>query len=323
MWSTMRGPDDGELVRSLSGAEMVARPGARWHYSNLGYALLGQIVARVSGVSCARMIDAELIEPLRLKHTTWEPLTTAATGYRLDPYEDVAHPEPVMDQGAVGVGGQLWATAGDLLVWADALMGGAPQILPEPITAAMHTLHVMTDRERWTQGWGLGLSLERTEHGIMSGHTGAMPGFLAAFLMDRGTRTAVVAFTNVTRGIRLSPLAAELLSEALSYLADPSDEDRRQVDDEAPAPPELDGVLGRWWSEAEETVFAWNAGALRAQLVDPVPGTGPSVFAQVGLDRYRATTGRFEGELLLVQRDDNGKVSGLEWATYPFSRVPR
>lgn len=321
MWATMQGPDDAELLASLSEAEMVARPGERWHYSNLGYALLGQIAGRAAGAPCPRVIDAEIIGPLGLEHTTWRPLPAGATGYRRDPYQDVAHTEPAMNQGAVGVGGELWSTAEDVIGWADALTGGAPDVLPQFVTGAMHTLQTATD-DQWRRGWGLGLILESTDHGILSGHTGAMPGFLAALTMQRTTRTAVIAMTNVTRGIDAAALATNLLEQALDRW--PGDEDDHDGPGalSTPAPDDLVGVLGRWWSEAEETVFSWCGGALRARLASG-PAHGDSTFAAEGPNRYRATSGRFQGERLLVKRGDDGRVVELEWATYPFTRTPR
>jgi hypothetical protein len=61
----------------------------------------------------------------------------------------------------VGVGGRLWSTVTDLLTWRDALMGGAPQVVPTAVIDAMQTLHVLTDTESWAAGWGLGLAVTR------------------------------------------------------------------------------------------------------------------------------------------------------------------
>jgi CubicO group peptidase (beta-lactamase class C family) len=322
LWSTMHGPDDEELRAALDHAEMIDDPGVRWHYSNLGYAMLGQIVAVVTGAPCQEFIDANLIGPLGLHATTWQSTETAATGYRLDRYTDAVHIEPVMDQGAVGVGGQLWSTGEDLIVWADALTGGRPHVVPDAVVSAMHTLHVMTDVDGWTQGWGLGLILDRRDRGILSGHTGAMPGFLAALSMHRSTRTAVAAFTNVTRGIRLASLTAELLEAALDSLDAEPQAAVVSAKPPASAPSELDGVLGRWWCEAEETIFTWREGTLRAHLVD-APATTETTFTVEGPDRYRAAAGRLQGERLIVKRDGHGNVAELDWATYPYTRTPR
>ncbi len=49
MWQTFVGPTEQELAESLPSSELVAEPGAGWHYSNLGYAILGQIVGQTTG----------------------------------------------------------------------------------------------------------------------------------------------------------------------------------------------------------------------------------------------------------------------------------
>jgi CubicO group peptidase (beta-lactamase class C family) len=323
MWATMTGPDATELLAALARAEMVDQPGVRWHYSNLGYAVLGLIVQHVTGHSCEELIERELLAPLGLTGTAWQPGQGAASGYRLDPYDDTVHPEPVMQQGAIGVGGQLWSTAPDLLTWGHALIGGAPDVLPAPVIAAMHTPHVMVDRRRWTQGWGLGLILDRREDRVLSGHTGAMPGFLAALSLDQDSQTVVAALTNVTRGARLTALAADLLHEAQHHLPAPSPQwSPAPSAGSSPCPESLTGVLGRWWCESEETVFTWRHGALHAYLADS-PASSDSVFVPDGPDRYRVDHGRLQGERLHVLRDVDGAVRQLEWATYPYTRTPR
>jgi CubicO group peptidase (beta-lactamase class C family) len=319
MWASMQGPDGRELRDALALAELVDRPGARWHYSNLGYAVIGQVVERVTGTACPTLIDERLIAPLGLSATTWSRPAGAAVGYRVDPYADLVHREPVMDQAAVGVGGQLWSTAVDLLVWGDALAGGAPEIVAPSVVEAMHTLQVMVDTTGWTSGWGLGLILERRGDRVTSGHTGAMPGFLSALSIARATRAIAVALSNATRGAAVGVLAAGVVDDLAASASQPVPEPWEPVEE---VPAELDGVLGRWWSEADETVFTWRAGVLHARLVS-APAASETRFERLGPDRYRAMAGRFSGERLTVRRDGAGAVVGLEWATYPFTRAPR
>ena len=318
MWSTMRGPDQEELIAALARAGTVGRPGERWHYSNLGYAILGQVVRRVTGSAGEDLITAELLTPLGLDCTTWKPTADRAVGYRQDPYlEGVLHREPDMDQGEIGVAGQLWSTAEDLLGWGHALAGGVPDVLPPQVTAAMHTPQALVDPEHWDQAWGLGLILDRRGERVLSGHTGGMPGFGAALCLDRRSGVVVVAFANVTRGIALNELCQEVLDHAA---------DRLPAEPPSERPPTLyqptallTGVLGRWWSESEETVFSWRDGALRAQPAGREESTA-TTFSHEGADRYRALTGRLRGEWLLVKRDERGDVVELEWATYPYRR---
>jgi hypothetical protein len=91
--------------------------------------------------------------------------------------------------------------------------------------------------------------------------------------------------------------------------------------EEAP-PDEIVPLLGRWWSEGEETVFSWRRGRLEGRLVSEPAEREPSVFEPEGGDRFRTVSGRERGELLRVVRDEAGEVTRLYWATYPFTRAP-
>ncbi|WP_063043308.1 serine hydrolase domain-containing protein [Nocardia pseudovaccinii] len=318
MWETMKGPSAAQLRESFDRVEMVAEPGQRWHYSNLGYAILGQIVEQVTGQSCESLIEQTLLVPLDLAHTSWTPPpSNAAIGYRLDPYIDAVHREPVMDQAAIGVGGQMWSTPSDLLRWAHVLGGGEPDIVPLEIVDNMHTLQVMVDTAAWTRGWGLGLILERRGERILAGHTGAMPGFQSALFVHRPTGVAVTALTNATRGIKLVDLAAEIVEAAIAAQPpEPAKEWRP-----APSCPEaVLPILGSWWSEADETVFRWQHDGLHASLAtDPI--SGDTLFVEEGPGRFRAVKGRLEGELLVVSEMADGIE--MRWATYPLTRTPR
>ncbi|MCD5316824.1 serine hydrolase domain-containing protein [Kineosporia babensis] len=322
MWASMQGPDSAEFMELLAQVEFVDEPGVRWAYSNLGYAVLGQVIATVSGQTCEDLIDRELLKPLALNSTMWQPTDQAVTGYRPDPYNDCFIPEPVMDQGVIGVGGQLWSTTTDLLTWGNALLGGAPDIVPASVVEAMHRPQIIVDQQAWTQGWGLGLMLNRRERGVLSGHTGAMPGFLASMTLERRSGTVVVALTNVTRGVRLGNLTTEILEELIPVPQSMTPTVAVPKTDTAPCPPELVGVLGRWWSESEETVFTWSDGTLHAHLAEAAASSATR-FDRVTSDSFRAASGRMKGERMFVRRDADGGVKALEWATYPYSREPQ
>jgi CubicO group peptidase (beta-lactamase class C family) len=319
MWASMQGPTSAELRAALRQVDTIDGPGARWHYSNFGYAVLGQAIEHRTGTSCAELIDTELLAPLRLSHTTWTHPVGAAVGYRVDPYADVLHPEPDMDQAAAGVAGQLWSTASDLLHWGDALTGGAPHVLPDTVVEAMHTPQVMVDRIGWTRGWGLGLILDRRGDRIFAGHTGAMPGYCAALSTERNSRTVTVALTTATRSSVIGALATDITELALST-SPPADIPAWRP--AGPCPAELDGVLGPWWSESAETVVTWRADGLHSHLADNPAGSDTRLIRE-HTDAYRAVGGWLQGERLYIRRDLAGRVSGLEWATYPYTRSPR
>src|SRR5439155_14791109 len=63
-WETLRFPDLEEVLGSLGDAELVLDPGRAWHYSNLGFVLLGQVVARRSGLPVERYVAERGARPL-------------------------------------------------------------------------------------------------------------------------------------------------------------------------------------------------------------------------------------------------------------------
>ena len=87
-------------------------------------------------------------------------------------------------------------------------------------------------------------------------------------------------------------------------------------------PPELEPLLGRWWSEGAEVVIRYRSGRLEALPAAAPADAPPSVFSAAGEDRFRGVSGPEEGELLEVVRDAAGAVSKLYWATYPLTRSP-
>ncbi|MFI6046711.1 serine hydrolase domain-containing protein [Nocardia sp. NPDC051321] len=316
MWESMRGPSEPELREAFTRVEMVAEPGQRWQYSNLGYAAIGAIIEHVTGRRCADLIDEKLLTPLEMSRTTWTPPPDAVVGYRIDPYMDAFHREPVTDMAATAVAGQLWSTPTDLLCWGNALIGAEPDVVPISVVDAMHTMQVMVDTRAWSRGWGLGLILDRRADHILAGHLGAMPGFLAALTTHRESGTVVAACINATRGSNLADLAADIADQAAA--AHPP-----VVPAWKPAPPcpeEIRAILGRWWCDAEEAVFTWRHDGLHAHLAAD-PDNTDTRFMTEAAGCFRAVEGHLHGERLTVTHTTS--EIELRWATYLYTRSPR
>ena len=62
VWETLEFPDRAGLVSALVDARQVLPPGARWHYSNLAFALLGEVVARRSGLDYEDYVTERLLK---------------------------------------------------------------------------------------------------------------------------------------------------------------------------------------------------------------------------------------------------------------------
>ena len=317
VWATMELPSMDDLVEQLPNTELVLAPGDEWHYSNLAYGLLGVIVQELRGRPFREVIRDRVLDPLGMHRTTWLPEPPHATGYLVDPYADTVRVEQPMASEGFGPSGQLWSTPSDLVKLGDFLARPAADVLAPDTVEEMHRVQAMFDAE-WTLAWGLGVALYRDGDRFASGHDGAMPGFLAALMVDRGRGISVAAVGN--SGARSDPhaLAAGLLNDARELVAERSEPWRPG---DAP-PPEVAGVLGRWWSEGEEFLFSHRDGSLQARAARAMEDRPPAVFRPDGPDSFRGVSGRERGELLRVLRDGDGRVRELRWAGYPFTREP-
>jgi hypothetical protein len=295
----------------------VLPPAAAWHYSNLAYALLGHVVARVSGVPFRDYVQERLVGPLGLARTTWGPTPPAALPYFVEPYSDTVRREPELELGGKGGESGLYSTVGDLARWGAFLCDPDESVLAESSVSEMHDLQVMAEAD-WTLGWGLGIELWRRVDRIFAGHTGGFPGFLSILLYSRRERIGAVLLANTSRWAKLSATGLDLAEAALEELPP----ELEPWAPEEPPPDEILPLLGRWWSEGDEVIFGWRRGKLEARLAAVPPEREPSVFEPEGEDRFRTVSGRERGELLRVVRDDAGGVVRLYWATYPFTRAP-
>ena len=306
IWETLEMPDREQLVAGFAEAEQVLDPASLWHYSNLGYAVLGEVVGRVAGIPCERFVEERLLGPLGLGRTSWRPGANAATGYFVERFADAAVREPVIEKRAVAPAGALWSTVEDLARWGSHLLE----------QEEMHAVQVMADADRWSLAWGLGLMLHRRGDRLFAGHDGGAVGHASHLSWSRRERVGIALLTNTENpALDFDPLSlTEKAAEALPLEPEPWRP--------GPAvPPELTGVLGIWWGEGVDWWFEWREGRLQASR--PGRKAAPAMFEREHEDVYRTVSGREQGELLRVVRDGDGAVTKLYWATYPFTREPQ
>jgi CubicO group peptidase (beta-lactamase class C family) len=320
IWESMEPPSRDELIAGLEDAELVLRPGEQWHYSNLVFALLGEIVMRATGEPYADVLQRRILDPLGLTRTSLRPDGPKASPYYVDPYSEIARDEPDPEvTESTGAAGWLWSTAADLARWGAFLADGDDEVLPKAVLDRMARPQAMVDEERWTMGWGLGLGMFRREDRVLVGHDGAMPGFLAGLVVQRRERTGAAVLMNTGSGGGPLALAIDLACVALEAL-------RRVPEPWSPqdaVPPELDGVLGHWWTEGAQIVLSLRSGRFQAELIGGAVGRNISWFEPDGADRWRVAEGRERGELLRAVRGEDGAVTKLYFATYPLTREPQ
>jgi CubicO group peptidase (beta-lactamase class C family) len=310
MFVTGVAPTIDEIVEAMAEYEDVLPAAKAHHYSNLAYALLGEVVARRAEMPYTDYVKTRIFEPLGLERTTWVEQEPRALGYQVDEYTDEAHREGHIEIRGVTPMGQFWSTVPDLCRWVVFLAEGREDVLDPATADEMWFPQVMMNPDLWTIGWGLGLELVQHEGRIFGGHTGAMPGFLAGMFVNRETKTGAVVLTNA--GSRAAVLSIPLeLASATIELWPPEIEPWHP---EPPPPAEVAAILGRWWSEGGEFVFAWRDGKLTVHIPGQAPWIKPSILEPLPEGGYRVASGREVGERLRVEGDR------IIWGGYLFTR---
>lgn len=312
-WERSEGGTFADLAAANDGSGQVFPVGRQFHYSNLAYGLLGEVVARLRGESWWECVDTRILSPLGMARTSYEAVGTHAQGYSVHPYANTLTAEPHPDTGAMAPAGQLWSTVTDLAAYAVFLLDGHPDVLSRDLLDEAMTPQAGTARAGLEYAHGLGFQLQPGGSGTLVGHTGSMPGFVATCFVDRRRRTGVVAFSNAMTGMGASTTAAALLDEL----------ERSEPTVPAPwrpstyVPRELADLLGTWHWGNTLHVFELDGSDLVVRLRGAVQY------------RYRVTDGRVvgvegyqSGEELKVVRRPDGSVSHLDLTTFIFTREP-
>jgi CubicO group peptidase (beta-lactamase class C family) len=221
-----------ELVRAALTTRLVDAPGARAEYSDVGFTLLGEVLARQAGLALDLFARQEIFTPLGMAHTRFNPPPEWKP--RIPPTEDDRTFRKRIIQGEVndenasvmgGVAGHagVFAPAIDIARFAECMLrGGAPILKPE-------TVQLFTRRVESPAGSSCALGWDTPSPPASSGtHFSASSfghlGFTGASLwIDPARQLSVTLLTNRTWPNRMSqairqvrPLVHDAIVEALA-----------------------------------------------------------------------------------------------------------
>src|SRR5918999_3216017 len=143
-------------------------PGEEWSYSNSGFELAKEIVARVSGMSFAEFARRRLFEPLGMQSSAYVPdIMQAGANAALGYQKNGAGWKPFMRLGNNRGGGAVVSTVGDLLVWNDALASGK---LGKFVTDKLHEQTRLSNGRKLK--YARGLIVDHTPGRLVVSHSG-------------------------------------------------------------------------------------------------------------------------------------------------------
>jgi CubicO group peptidase (beta-lactamase class C family) len=211
---------DAELSRMMrEGIPFSAAPGTAYEYSNYGFAILGRIVANVSGMPYPRYIQERVLRPLGMNVTTLEassvPAHRLAHGYRRQDGQWLE--EKQLPDGSFGPMGGMLTSVSDLGRWVGFMLDAWPprdgaergplrrsSVREMQQIARFSGASAVRDTAAGTValnagGYGYGLRVAQTCLFRTSvSHTGGLPGFgsLMRWLPEHGV--GIVAMGNLT-----------------------------------------------------------------------------------------------------------------------------
>ena len=209
---------DTELDHAVHAGPLFACvPGTTFEYSNLGYALIGRVMHRASGMRPQAFITERLLKPLGMTRTVWESKDAPSgsdiiVGLRADN----GQPEPTPLDGGLAPMGGLWSTVADLAKWVDFLADAWPprdgaEAAPlarasrremQRIETAIEPFDARSaDGTVWpfSGGYGLGLQIGYDRDlGEVVEHSGGLPGYGSNMRWVKNTRVGLIALGNAT-----------------------------------------------------------------------------------------------------------------------------
>ena len=310
--------------------ELNFTPGAEFLYSNAGYFLLGEVVARVSGRSLRQFAHHEFFAPLGMTHTHFhddhnEIVADRATGYA--PSGDGFRIN-VTTLDMVGDGG-IFTSVEEWVAWDRNLTEG--KVGGDAWLELMHTRSVLNSGDTIPYAFGI---VHGEHRGLATvGHGGSWVGYRAGMTRYPETGHSFVALCN---GAQIDPMAL-IASTAEVYLedrmtpaaqtaapdaqAEPSEEDDAPQDRPGPDIPDRTRYAGSFHSPELNTTYhlreEGGAGlVLHAGRLDPAPLLAVSEGVLSGRRGMTLRFSALEDGRYQAMMVDAGRVKNLR-----FSRV--
>ena len=210
---------DADLLKTITdGVHFSTVPSTNYEYSNLGFALAGHVITRVSGMPYQDYINENIFKPLGMNSSYWEynkvPEKLLAHGYRW--INNQWREEELLHDGSYGAMGGLMTSIEDFSKYMILHMSAWPpyngnehMVLKRSSLREMH--HPWSVGGAFIQnrpngrncaivsGYGYGLGWSRDCEGRTSvGHSGGLPGFGSQWVMLPEYGIGIVSFANRT-----------------------------------------------------------------------------------------------------------------------------
>ncbi|HPG06399.1 MAG TPA: serine hydrolase domain-containing protein [Saprospiraceae bacterium] len=268
---------DEELLAFVrKGVAFSTPPGTGFEYSNLGFALLGQVIIRASGMPYQQYMNEFILGPIGMTHSIWDYETAGDTplalGYRWE--EEQWKAEPILKDGAYACMGGFISTLEDWARYEAYLLSAWPsgsEGLPGPVSAASvramqqpYALRGIGQNADDPEGpcgqaafYGYGLGWNQNCHGLTYiAHSGGLPGYGSVHVFIPELGIGIIAFANRTYAGMGTPT-----NNALDLIIAKAGLDRRNIHPSSVLESmraALTELLPSWPDSPRDSLFAEN-----------------------------------------------------------------
>jgi CubicO group peptidase (beta-lactamase class C family) len=295
------------LEMAFNQRELNFPPGSDYAYSNTGYNLMAEVVARVSGRSFREFTGERIFEPLGMRHTHFHDDWTEIVPGRAESYRpagDGSYRRVVSSLTALG-SSSLFTTIEDLALW---LRNFRDPVVGAHVMAGMTERGVLTSGD--TIGYAFGLIVGEHRGATTVSHGGSWAGYRSTLLRFPEHGLDVVILANASNmnpgalGLRIADIHLDpvLTPAPLPGTAPPEPTVAPSFD---PGPAELAVYEGEYRSHELHTGYRLAVDGDR--LVARHFRTGTVTLQPVERDVFQAPWfGRVE-----FFRDDDGAIAGF------------
>lgn len=188
-----------KLLTCIPKTSFIGKPGGQFLYSNMGFAMLGLALQRITGVPYMQMVQQRILTPLHMADTFFalpdDKLDRLAEGME-NSNGKINTKLPVNDLQGRGYrvpNGGLFSTPTDLSKFALSLMG-KPALLSEKSRKEMQQIPAGGDN------YSLGLMLIKKRGLNIIGHDGSVAGYTANMAIEQDSGYAVILMRNYNKG---------------------------------------------------------------------------------------------------------------------------
>ena len=213
---------ENNLIKAIPETSFRSKPGERFGYSNIGFAILGLTLSKIADKPYIELVQEKILIPLEMNNTYYKipdnQKEKLAKGMAGGPTAELDYERPKSEHNEVGYripNGGIYSTPSDMIKFMKACMGYSTLLNPNSIEI-LQTTQTPTIRLRSNYSFGFDLY---SDQGINTvGHGGSNAGYSAHFEYEKDSEYGIILMRNYNFGNTNLDLRSNSLLRKLSLM---------------------------------------------------------------------------------------------------------